>query len=132
MPVNELLREIFRIFEELGEYKLQDSNSEVEFPAIILSDIVTEPVEDKTKEGYIVTLTDSTGSEYEGKKETAEMLNYVYRVQNILDEQAPDIGDFKLDFIKIITLMEIKKEEIGEGETIMSGTAVYSYYLTKK
>ena len=57
MPVNELLREIFRIFEELGEYKLQDSNSEVEFPAIILSDIVTEPVEDKTKEGYIVTLT---------------------------------------------------------------------------
>lgn len=131
MPVNELLKEITRIFKELGDYPLQDVKNEVSFPAIVLSDTSVEIVEDKTKEGYIITLTYSTGSEYKGKKETADMLNYVYRVQNILDEQVKTVDGFNLDFIKIITLMDIKEESIGDGETIVSGTAVYSYYLTK-
>lgn len=133
MPLNELMQAITLIFGQLGEYTLQDANNEVDFPAIILGDVDVEVIEDKTKEGYKITLEYVTGSKYNGKKETQDMLNYIYRVQNILDTDIKTVADFKLDIIKIENLGTINTQESagdGEQKTIM-GKAIYSYFLTK-
>lgn len=131
MPLNELLQAIYNRFNQLGEFELQDVNNEVTFPAIVLSDIDVEQAEDKANPGYIITINYTTGSIYSGKKETHEMLNYIFRVQNILDEEIKTVGDYKLDFIKILKLADIKTEKLNDGEQIIHGTASYSYYLSK-